>query len=342
MKNFVFLFCFLFLLLFVPFFLFQKKLDTAREREEFSIVQMNEVSRQLRIAEEEKKNKKMVISLMFVGDVMLSRSVEKKIQENNDQKFPFLSVAERLTSADIAIGNLEGPISLRGKNQGSIYSFRANPKVIGGIQYAGLDLFSLANNHIFDWGRDALEDTMSILSNSNIHFAGVGRNYNEANTPTVILKKGYKVGFLSFTNLYPRTLFATDDDLGISEYDEKKILEHVAEMRKENDVAVVLLHWGNEYEVNSNGNQKKFARELIDAGADIVVGHHPHVAQEIENYKNGIIAYSLGNFVFDQNFSKETMSGLMLDVTCTEKHTCNAKPVTVLINSDFQPSFLEL
>lgn len=337
-KIIIFVFTSLFLFSFLYIF-FQRKINSAREKEIASIVQMNDVTTQLQKIEEQKRKKKEELSLFFVGDVMLSRDIARKIQINGDQKFPFLSVAEHLSSADIAVGNLEGPISSRGKNQGSIYSFRANPEVLEGIQYAGFDLFSLANNHIFDWGRDAIKDTMSILSSSSIYFSGVGKNYEEANTPTVINKNGYSVAFLSLTNLYPKTLFATKDALGISEYDEVKILERIITMRKENDVVVILLHWGDEYKTNSNDAQKKFGRELIDAGADIVVGHHPHVAQEIEKYKNGIIAYSLGNFVFDQGFSKETMKGLALDVRCTEIHTCSARPIEVLINSDFQPTF---
>lgn len=330
------LFVFSFLYIF-----FQIKIYNAREKEISSIVQMNYVIAKLQKIEEE-KYKKEELSLLFVGDVMLSRGIEKKIQKNGDQKFPFLYVAERLSSVDIAVANLEGPISSRGKNQGSIYSFRANPEVIEGIQYAGFDLFSLANNHILDWGREALEDTMSILSSSGIYFSGAGKNYEEANKLTIINRKGYLIGFLSFTNLYPKTLFATDEKPGISEYDEKKILERVAFAQNDVDIVVILLHWGNEYETNSSISQKKFGRELIDAGADIVVGHHPHVVQEIEKYKNGIIAYSLGNFVFDQGFSKETMKGLALDVRCSDIHKCFAMPIEVLINGDFQPTFSEL
>jgi len=340
MKRASFFLWFFILLIFVSSFLFQKKLDSALKEEIFSVIQMNNVFRQLRVTKE--KRKKEIISLMFVGDVMLSRDIEKKIKENNDQKFPFLFVAEKLNVADITIGNLEGPISARGKNQGSIYSFRANPKVIEGIQYAGFDLFSLANNHIFDWGRDALEDTMSIFASSSIHFVGAGKNKEEANLPVVFNKKGYKVAFLSFTNLYPKTLFATNDKWGISEYDEEKILERVTMIKNENDIVVILLHWGDEYETSANNYQRTFGHALVDAGADIVIGHHPHVVQEIENYNNGIIAYSLGNFVFDQPFSKETMNGLMLDVVCSDKHVCSAQPFNVLINNDFQPTLLEL
>jgi len=339
MKKIIIIIFLILIIFFFLFFIFKQKINNAQEKEIASIIQMNNAITRLQKIEEEEKNKKEELSLLFVGDIMLSRDIAKKIQINGDQKFPFLSVAEKLSGADIAVGNLEGPISSRGRNQGSKYSFRANPEVIEGIQYAGFDLFSLANNHIFDWGRDALEDTMLILSSSSINFSGVGKNYEDANRVTVIKKKGYLVGFLSFTNLYPKTLFATDKKSGISEYDEKKILERIIAIRKEVDVVVVLLHWGNEYETNSNNTQKKFARELIDVGADMVVGHHPHVAQEVEKYKNGIIAYSLGNFVFDQGFSKETMNGLALDVKCIEAHTCSAKPIEVLINNDFQPTF---
>lgn len=298
-----------------------------------------EIAKNFKKREEDLKKQKKPLTMIFVGDIMLSRSVEKKMNENVDVRFPFLSVADRLSKADIAIGNLEGPISSRGRNQGSIYSFRAKPAVLDGITYAGFDVFSLANNHIFDWGRDALNDTMQLLTSSSIAYVGVGKNYDDANELKKIERNGYTVGFLSYTKLYPKSLFASSTKAGISEYDEEKIIQRIKDYKSSVDVLVVLFHWGDEYKTHSNADQEKLGRACIDAGADLVVGHHPHVAQEIEKYKEKTIAYSLGNFIFDQPFSEETMNGLALDVVCSNPHECKANPVYVKINKDFQPEF---
>ncbi|RJQ28746.1 CapA family protein [Candidatus Parcubacteria bacterium] len=292
---------------------------------------------------EKQREKRKPLSLLFVGDIMLSRAIDKKIIEHaDDARFPFLLSSEKITQADIAMGNLEGPISENGSNQGSIYSFRARPMVVGGLQYAGFDIVTLANNHMFDWGRRALLDTMHILTNANILYTGAGKDYVDANELKIIRKNGFVAGFLAYTNLYPPSLFATQDKAGISEYNEEYIKKYIHQQKNSVDLLIVSLHWGEEYKTNSTDEQKRIAREFIDAGADIIIGHHPHVPQEIEEYKGKWIAYSLGNFVFDQYFSKETMSGLALDVTCTKAHTCSAQPIHVELNKDFQPAFVGL
>lgn len=263
-------------------------------------------------------------SLIFVGDIMLSRSVQKQIERNgNDYSFPFASSSEFLKSSDFTFGNLEGPISDQGKDQGSIYSFRSNPRVVEGLISAGFDVVSLANNHIWDWGKEALKDTINILKNNKIMPVGAGINYQDANNEKMLvisngsLGEKTRIGFLAFTNLYPKSLIATEDSPGISNFDIENIKNQILKIKegKSADLVVVSVHWGEEYQQQSNMLQQSIAHQLIDAGADIIIGHHPHVIQEVEQYKGKWVFYSLGNFIFDQNFSKETMEGLVAKVT---------------------------
>ncbi|MBN2197736.1 CapA family protein [Candidatus Wolfebacteria bacterium] len=283
-------------------------------------------------------------TLLFCGDVMLSRSVAGQIEKNQDYRYPFLKIAEFTEKADLFFGNLEGPISSRGQNQGSIYSFRANPKVIEGLKFAGFDVLSLANNHIWDWGSEALEDTIDILKNNDIEPVGVGKNYSEANNPVIKEINKIKIAFFAYTNLYPESFKADVNSSGISDFNLQKIKDKIKSLKLSQtaDIVVISLHQGEEYEKQANESQKKTARELIDAGADLIVGHHPHVVQEIEEYKKGWIAYSLGNFVFDQSFSQETMEGLILKVVIENKIIFEVSAIKTKINSAFQPEIIEL
>lgn len=278
------------------------------------------------------------INFVFVGDIMLSRGIDFKMRKAGDYTFPFLNIASTTRGADIAFGNLEGPISIRGKNQGSIYSFRANPNSVEGLLFAGFDVVSLANNHMWDWGADALTDTLDILKQNNILTIGAGKNETEANSPVFIMKGNQRVVFFAYTNLYPQSLYATGENPGISAFDEEQIIRGIKEDTTPEDIVIVSLHWGDEYKTESNDFQKGLGRTLIDAGVDMVIGHHPHVVEEVEQYKGGWIVYSLGNFVFDQNFSEETSRGLLLEVTTKSGGVEKFEQKEVKMNKDFQPA----
>ncbi len=282
------------------------------------------------------------IKIIFVGDIMLSRGVASQIKKQNDFRYPFLAIADTVRAADLAFGNLEGPISDGGRDQGSIYSFRAHPTVLQGLTFAGFDVLSVANNHMWDWGDEALLDTVKILGSHGITPVGAGEDELSANSPVVRQVGGTKVAFFAYTTLYPPRLEASSSTPGVSRFDEDVVATTIGAAKQFADIVVVSLHWGEEYESNANAYQKRVARMLVDAGADIVVGHHPHVIQEVEEYKNGLIFYSLGNFVFDQNFSNATMEGLMMEVTVTDGGVATARQIPIKISPTFQPYIPEL
>ena len=284
------------------------------------------------------KSKKEKITLFFVGDIMLDRGVKMKIKNygNEDFKFPFLKVSQFLKEADLLIGNLEGPISDKGKKVGSIYSFRMEPQAVEGLKFAGFDILTLANNHIFDYTKLAIEDTMLRLKEAKIDYLGVGLNYEEACSPKVKEIENTKIAFLAFSNLGSPFWQAKENTLGICWLNEENLKREIEKAKEKAETVVVLFHFGDEYKEKSNPTQKYFSHLAIDLGADLVVGHHPHVIQEIENYKGKYIAYSLGNFVFDQNFSEKTMEGLLLKVIIEGKKIKEIFPIKTKLNRYFQ------
>lgn len=290
-------------------------------------------------AREEEKEKEVI--LLLVGDIMLDRGVEFYIKQNGgDWRFPFLNIADFLRKADLVFGNLESVISDKGENLGSVYSFRADPKALEGLAFAGLDVLSVANNHSMDYGMEAFLDSLQRLKKTGIAYVGGGTNTENAHSPVIQEVEGTKIGFLGYTNLGSPLWQATDKTPGIAWVDENTVSEfqeNIAAAKEQLDILIVSLHFGEEYQTQPNALQEFIAKSAIEAGADIVVGHHPHVVQPVVQYQQGWIAYSLGNFVFDQGFSTETMKGLLLEVTIQDKKIKEVLPLPIRMNNSFQP-----
>lgn len=277
-------------------------------------------------------------SLLFVGDIMLSRAVSDSVDARGGGDFSFLfKRADFLKKSDILFGNLEGPISDKGKDLGNLYSFRARPKTLIALKKAGFDALSVANNHIGDWGKDAFEDTLVRLKQNKILAVGGGTNAADATQPKIIKANGLKIGFLGFSDVGPNWIRATRDAAGILIADEN-LGGIIKEASLKTDALVVSFHFGEEYQKRHNKRQEVLSRAAINNGAKIVVGHHPHVAQDTEKYNGGFIAYSLGNFIFDQNFSEDTMSGAVLGITLAKNGNIKSTAIrTIKINDFYQP-----
>lgn len=276
-------------------------------------------------------------SLVFVGDIMLSRAIGRIMANENDWSYPFREIRNTIAAADLAVGNLEGPISNRGANQGSIYSFRADPRAVIGLADAGFDVLTVANNHIWDYGPDAIRDTLTYLAAAGIAAVGGGEDSGSAHAPAFRTINGIRIAFLGYTNLIPRNRDHPDASPASAYLDLDAALADIARARTEADIVVVLIHWGNEYETRALSLQRDIARALIDNGATLVIGHHPHVVQEVEQYGGGLVAYSLGNFVFDQNFSPDTKRGLMLRVILNRNGIESFEEIPIAFTKTFQP-----
>ena len=287
---------------------------------------------------EQEKSGEGSVSLLFTGDIQMDRGVRTQVEKNFGGNYnSFFSTAPGIKRADIAVGNLEGPISDVGSNHGSIYSFRMDPLVAPALATAGFDVVNVANNHAGDWGKEAFIDTLARLTRAHIAYTGGGMTRSEAEKPTIVSRGGTKIGFLGFSDVGPAWLAVGGSTPGILLASDPRRQTIIAEAKKQVDVLVVSFHFGDEYEKTQNERQRVLAHAAIEAGADMVVGHHPHVVEGTELYNGGLIAYSLGNFVFDQSFSPDTMEGLALSVGLTDGAITTIEKHQVTLNAHFQP-----
>jgi len=237
------------------------------------------------------------VNLIFAGDVMLDDGPGRLIADGGDPLLPF---AEILKAADYRIGNLECPIGEGGQPLANkIYSFRAKPEVVRVLQ-GRFDALALANNHSGDYGREVFLETLHHLDQAGLARFGGGRNLAEAHQPLWIDRKGVKIAVLAYNEFKPRSFEAGADWPGIAWSEDDQVIADIRAAKAAGaDLVIPFMHWGWEREATPGPRQQQLARRMIDEGAALVVGGHPHVTQGAEIYKGKPIIYSLGNFVFD-------------------------------------------
>jgi poly-gamma-glutamate synthesis protein (capsule biosynthesis protein) len=246
-----------------------------------------------------------VVHVAAVGDIMLDRSLGDALRRG-DLLYPFSEVVGQLQGADISVGNLESALGDTGEPQQKSYPFRAPPEAANALDQAGFDVVSLANNHGMDYGEEALLQALDLLQGAGVLAVGAGANKSAAHTPGIVEANGLKTAFFAYVNVpvEARTGFDTaswtagQNSPGIAWADPQIITEDVAAVRDQVDLVIVLLHSGIEYVPAPSEQQQESARAAIDAGADLVIGHHAHILQGIENYKDGTIIYGTANFAF--------------------------------------------
>ncbi len=282
-------------------------------------------------------SKNQEVTLGFAGDMMFDRGVKTSVIKNfNGDYSKIFDQASMISKPDIMFANLEGPVSDKGRNVGSKYSFRFDTSIPEILKDKGFDIVSFANNHVGDWADEAFQDTLGRLGEANMLFTGAGQTYDEAIKPVIIERGGIKVGYIGMSDVGPEWMKATSEKPGILLASDPNLSEIIKNAKDESDFLVASIHWGDEYKPHT-ARQEMLAHKMIDAGADIVVGHHPHVAQDVEEYKDGLIIYSLGNFVFDQYFSEETMKGMFAEVTIGKSGIKSHDETIFKINSEYQP-----
>ncbi|HNS34085.1 MAG TPA: CapA family protein [bacterium] len=254
-------------------------------------------------------------TMVFGGDVMLSRNVGQKMEKYNNWQWPFEDIAPLTTAADLAVINLESPFTIGGSHlvlTGS-FSFKADPQAVAGLNLAGIDIVSLANNHILNQGAKGISDTQKTLTDNSIDFIGAGLDEQAARHPVIREINQIKFGFLAYAYPDDYSVAATATP-GIANLNIDKMQLEVDQLKAQADVVIVLMHAGIEYKKLPNFEQQQFARAAIDAGADLIVGHHPHWVQSVEIYQGKPILYSLGNLIFDQMWSQETREGALAKI----------------------------
>ena len=257
-------------------------------------------------------NKKGDITLSFVGDVSLADNwdIMPKYDERKIGIYGVLDeeVLSIMNNADIMVANNEFTLSNRGTRLNKAYTFKGDPKRASIYKEMGVDLVSLANNHIYDYGHDAFIDTLNTLKSQDIAFVGAGNNIEEAKKPYYYIINGYKIAFLNATRAEKNIITpeATENKEGVFRcYDPKLFIEEIQKAKQESDYVVALIHWGKEQSHTLEQVQIDTGKKYIDAGADVLVGSHAHVLQGMEIYNGKLIAYNLGDFLFN-NWTTET------------------------------------
>jgi len=249
------------------------------------------------------------VTITFAGDVLIDRGVKTLMNQGGSEAI--LPAAHRypFNEADIAMLNLEYPISTRGTPMEKEFTFRGDPEHIGFFNELGVDIVSLANNHTFDYGKDAFLDTLDLLDANNIKYVGAGRNIDDAKRYEIFEVSGKKIAILAASRVVPTSdWYAAAERPGVfGTYDTTVPNEQIRAASEEADYVIIYVHWGVELNTRPENYQINMAHEYIDNGADAVIGSHPHVLQGIEFYNGKPIIYSLGNFIFT-NPARDSMA----------------------------------
>jgi gamma-polyglutamate biosynthesis protein CapA len=260
-----------------------------------------------------KKDPNSVLTISMVGDIMFGRYVGYAIVPRFGYDHLLKYVKPYFAASDYVTGNFENPITNReGYPEADVQiHLNTKPEAVNALKKAKFSSVSLANNHIKDYGKQGLLDTLRAFDGQDIDTVGAGRDLKEASRISYQTVNGIKVAVLGFSDIIPRDYRARKDRSGIAPADPDVFFPLVAKAKSNADLVLVHMHWGLEYDSGYHPRQQGLARALVDAGADVVIGHHPHVLEPVEVYKQGVILYSLGNFVFDQGWSRTRESVLV-------------------------------
>lgn len=268
-----------------------------------------------------------LITIIATGDIIPARSVNFQTVSRNNFLWPYEKTADVIKNADLTFANLETPLLKNCPLTQEGMIFCGSDKNTEGLVFSGIDIISLANNHAGNYGESGVEETKNLLEQNNISVTGLGDS---------IVKdvKGTKFAFLGYNDI-------TSPQPGVLDVDEEKIKQDIKKAKEKADVVIVTYHWGVEYRSQPDDRQKYLGKFTIDAGADLVIGNHPHWVQPVEIYKGKLITYAHGNFVFDQMWSQKTREGVVGKYTFYDKNLVDVKYFPIQIDNYGQPFFLE-
>lgn len=282
------------------------------------------------------------VTIGFAGDILLDDNYAAgnafRRHGNSAEGVVGESLLERMTGADIMMVNNEFPYSYGGTPcEGKTFTFRARPETAAALNTMGVDIVGLANNHAYDYGQQALLDTFSALDAVGVEYVGAGHNIDEAShTVYYVTESGFKIAIICATQIErlpnPDTKEATATSAGVFRcLDDSLLLDRVREAREKNAYVIVYIHWGTESTSEIDYLQRDQSKEIADAGANLIIGNHPHVLQKID-YVNGVpVVYSLGNYIFNS----KTLDTCMVFATLHKDGTVNLQFVPA-IQSDCQ------
>ena len=276
------------------------------------------------------------VSLVFAGDTVLDDTAGKIIEQGGD---PFSDFADYFAGADIRITNLECVVSTRGQANDKMYTFQAHPRVIPVLQ-KHFDAVTLANNHSGDFGPDAFAQMLSLLKEARLAQVGGGMNLKQAHTPLVFTRNGWRIAVLSYNEFHPRSFEAGFDIPGVAWSEDQQVVEDIQTARRIHraDLVIPVMLWGWENERTANPRQRQLAKLMIDAGADAVIGGHPHVTQDVSVYKGRPIIYSVGNFVMKETDNAFQRQAWVLKMYLDKRGVTRFETLLVKINMEGIPS----
>ena len=267
-----------------------------------------------------------LITLLFTGQIVPGRCVQTGVETMGNADYIYDNIRDLISGADYAIGTLNGSLSNSSPKTGCIRTFIlvGSPEHADAMRRAGFDAMSVATNHIkncvlSNCGQRTFWDTIENLKRVGIAPVGAGRNLAEAMQPVVFTVQGVRFAVISLGEIEPMA-FASQEKPGIAVLNEDNLRAAIAAARQVGDVVIVMPHWGPEYSATPNWNQRKYAKIAVEAGADLVVGNHPHTVQAIQMINEVPVFYGLGNFVFDQSWSLKVSGSVILQVTFEGSH----------------------
>ncbi len=265
------------------------------------------------------------------------------VLEKSGATYPFTATRPYLESADIAIANLEAPFTVDGEPFEKTFNFKVPPEYAHGVRAGGIDVVTLANNHTLDYGVTGLLSTMMALDEAGVAHSGAGPNKKAAHKPVVLEVDGRSVAFFGYSMTFPAEFYAREDSGGTAYPEERLMSTNIRAWKDSVDFVVASFHWGAEKRQTPKGYQIHFAHLAIDSGADLVLGHHPHVLQGLEIYNGRLIIYSLGNYAFG-SYSRNSVDSIILKIHLRDDGLLYARCVPLNVNNrevEFQPAVLD-
>lgn len=284
------------------------------------------------------KNTNTLVKMLFLGDIMLARTIGSSIQNGDD---PFKNINKKFSEYDVIVGNLETVASdpkYAVQASGKLFTFNSPIESIDVLKRNKIEIVSLANNHTMDYGSAALVNTMENLKSRGILYVGAGNNINEAFSPKYLNYKGTIIALLAFNDIENWFADATDYSAGSAFFNKDRIRNSLIEANEKADIVIVMPHWGIEYSLTNSQRQQEFGHFFIDNGADVVIGAHPHVEQNEEEYNGKKIYYSLGNFVFDDMCSiPNACDASILEIVIEDKQLISSSSIKVKLQNNGYP-----
>lgn len=276
------------------------------------------------------------VTLLFAGDIVLDDTAGELIQKGGD---PFADFEAVFQQADIRLANLECVVTNTGAAGNKNFTFRAHPRVLPVLK-RHFDAVALANNHSGDYGREAFAEMLSLLPQAQLGYFGGGHNLTEAHTPLLFERQGLRIAVLGYNEFMPRSFEADFNAPGVAWSEDEQV---VADIRKARtfyraDLVIPVMHWGWENEPVANPRQRQLARLMIDAGADAVIGGHPHVTQDVELYHGKPVVYSVGNFVMKETDNDRQRQAWVLRLQLTAQGVTGFNTLATDISMDGIPA----